>query len=339
MYSHKKFTLGESNPTYQLTGSDGSRYVLRKKPPLKLINKKIHWIEREYKILHALKNSGVPVPDVYCLSVDESVIGTPFYIMEFLDGRVSEAWELPGVSPEDRKDMWMDATRNLAKLHTLDVRTLDLKNFGQPARFYERQLSTITAITEAQAQIKDAATQKPIGPIMHSDELFSFFKTHRKRPREMTTLIHGDFKIDNIVFHKTEPRVIGFLDWEISSFGHPISDLAHFLTCNVAASVGVINRRSSLFIVGVTPGLPSADEVLGWYKEFTGWDPRPDLAWASAFDMLKLSVICQGIKARKAFGQSSTAAEEHIKNGNDIAETARRLIVQIEKTNKPRLML
>jgi len=336
-----QFTLGQSNPTYQLRGKDGVRYVLRKKPPLKLISKKMHWIEREFEILNALRDKEVPVPQVYCLCTDEGVIGTPFYIMEFLDGRVFATDELPGVSPEDRKEMWQDAVRNLAKLHTLDVKTLDLEVYGQRTEFYERQLAVITAITKTQSEVKDRVTQAPVGPILHSEKLFSFFRTHRQRPREIVSLLHGDFKMDNIMFHKTEPRVIGIFDWEISAIGNPISDLAHLLSANTVAEMGVMNSRSRPFLAGATPGLPSPGEVLHWYKSYTGWDLRPDFAWASIFSMTKIAVICQGVKARIATGQASgISAEAIVHTGLELAEAARRLIFEIERSERTeRLML
>jgi aminoglycoside phosphotransferase (APT) family kinase protein len=209
---HPQFGFGQSNPTYQLTAADSRRYVLRKKPPGQLVSKTAHKVEREYRIIAALAKTDVPVPKAYCLCEDESVIGTPFYIMEFLDGRIFEDPIIPSVLPDHRRAIWADAVRTLAKLHRIDPRSVGLEEFGKPTGFYTRQVNTCRTICDAQAAVRDVETREAVGPLPHFSQLMQFFADEGQQPADRGTLIHGDFKIDNLVFHKTEPRVIGILE-------------------------------------------------------------------------------------------------------------------------------
>ena len=209
----KQFGYGQSNPTYLLTSRPTSqRFVLRKKPPGRLVSKTAHKVEREYRIIHALRGTGVPAPRAYVLCEDSSVIGTPFYVMEFLDGRIIEDPAMPGVSAQDRTEMWSDAIRTLAKLHSVDARAVNLEDFGKPKGFYNRQIATWRTICEAQARVADAETGEEVGDLPHFDDMMRFFEDAGRQPRDRGTLIHGDYKIDNLVFHRTEPRVIGILE-------------------------------------------------------------------------------------------------------------------------------
>jgi aminoglycoside phosphotransferase (APT) family kinase protein len=210
--THAQFGFGQSNPTYQITAADGQRFVLRKKPPGKLISKTAHKVEREYRIMHALEHTDVKVPKTYCLCEDESVIGTPFYIMEFLDGRIFEDFTMPGVDPEQRTLMWREAVRTMAQLHAVDFRKVGLEKFGKHAGFYSRQIQTWITICANQAAAVDVETKEPVGQLPHFDELVRFFKNEKLQPRDRATLVHGDYKIDNLVYHKTEPRVIGIVE-------------------------------------------------------------------------------------------------------------------------------
>lgn len=207
-----QFGFGQSNPTYQLTAADGTRYVLRKKPPGPLVSQTAHRIEREYRIIRALEKTDVPVPKAYCLCEDESIIGTPFYIMEFLDGRIFEDPVIPSVLPDHRRVIWADAVRTLAKLHRVDPRSVGLEDFGKHTGFYTRQVKTWRAVCDAQAAVRDVETREAVGHLPHFAELMEFFADERQQPADRGTLIHGDFKIDNLVFHKTEPRVIGIIE-------------------------------------------------------------------------------------------------------------------------------
>ncbi|KAI1293121.1 phosphotransferase enzyme family protein [Xylaria venustula] len=304
----KQFGFGQSNPTYQLTSADKKRYVMRKKPPGKLLSKAAHKVEREHRVIAALGPTDVPVPKAYCLCEDESVIGTPFYVMEFLDGRIFEDLAVPGVSAEERTSLWRAAVETLARFHSVDFRKVGLESFGKSEGFYDRQLATWKQICTAQSKAVDVDTKEPVGQIPHFDEMLQFFADKDLQPRQRATLVHGDFKIDNLVFHKTEPRVIGILDWEMSTVGHPLSDLANLLTpFYTQAAKSFSSGSGEAFRPGATPGLPTPDVILAWYQAAAGWDPRPEMHWALAFGIFRSSAICQGIAARYATRQASSA--------------------------------
>ncbi|KAL2863926.1 phosphotransferase family protein [Aspergillus lucknowensis] len=300
----KQFGFGQSNPTYQLIAADGNKFVLRKKPPGKLLSKTAHKVEREYKIIHALEKTDVPVPKAYCLCEDSSVIGTPFYIMEFLDGRIFTDPTIPEVSPEERTALWKDAVRTLAKFHRVDPKAVGLEGFGKPSGFYDRQIATFTTISQAQAQAVDVETKEPVGDLPHFMEMVRFFQDKTAQPKDRGTLVHGDYKIDNMVFHKTEPRVIGVLDWEMATVGHPLSDFSNLTSPYFLEGA---EHQVDRFKPGVVPGLPTRGDCLQWYSEYAGWDPTPEIIWGDAFFSWRSSVIMQGIKARYALRQASSA--------------------------------
>ncbi|KAK0718783.1 kinase-like domain-containing protein [Apiosordaria backusii] len=332
-----QFGFGQSNPTYQLTTPSGDRYVLRKKPPGKLVSKTAHKVEREYRIIAALSTTDVPVPKAYCLCEDDSVIGTPFYIMEFLDGRIFEDPVIPNVLPDHRRAIWADAVRTLAKLHRVDPKSVGLEEFGRHTGFYNRQIETWKQICAAQAAVEDVDTKEQVGQLPFFEELMGFFSDEKGQPGDRGTLIHGDFKIDNLVFHKTEPRVIGILDWEMSTIGHPLSDFANLLTPYYTAFLDPA-RSTHLhpgFLPRATRGLPTREELTELYfsvlepeaknnekstslelslrdAEAVAETRRRELQWAQAFSIFRLAAICQGIAARLARRQaSSEQAKRH----------------------------
>jgi aminoglycoside phosphotransferase (APT) family kinase protein len=189
------------------------KYVLRKKPPGKLLSKTAHSVEREHRIISALSATAVPVPKTYVLCEDSSVLGTPFYIMSFLDGRIIEDPSMPDASSaEERRAMWQDAIRTLAKLHAVDTGAVGLEDFGRRGGFYARQVRTWRTVCNAQASKKDVETGELVGQLPHFDEAMAYFQDPRRQPLDWACLVHGDYKIDNLVFHKTEPRVIGILE-------------------------------------------------------------------------------------------------------------------------------
>ncbi|KAH0543082.1 hypothetical protein FGG08_002596 [Glutinoglossum americanum] len=322
----KQFGFGQSNPTYQLTDSSGKKFVLRKKPPGILLSKTAHKVEREYRIIHALEKTDVPVPKAYCLCTDDSVIGTPFYIMSFLDGRIFEDPAIPGVSPAERTEMWHDAVRTLAKLHRVDPKHVELENYGRPSGFYDRQIATLQTVSESQAKTVDVETGVPVGKIIKFDEMMEFFKEPRIQPQDRGTIIHGDYKIDNVVYHKTEPRVIGVLDWEMSTIGHPLSDLSNLQTPYINAKHPIRPEHPS-FTNTFHPGLPPRDQTIRWYAEHAGWDPRADIGWGDAFACLRNVVIMQGIAARLAQRQaSSEKAREYAEQMPSLGQVAWMLV-------------
>ncbi|KAL1971747.1 hypothetical protein VTN31DRAFT_1835 [Thermomyces dupontii] len=325
----KQFGFGQSNPTYLLTAADGQKYVLRKKPPGKLLSKTAHMVEREYQIIHALKSTDVPVPKAYTLCEDSSVVGTPFYIMEFLDGRMFADPSFPGVRPDERQELWRSAIHTLAKLHRVDPKSVGLENFGKHSGFYDRQIATLSRVSHAQAQAVDVDTKEPVGELPYFEENVRFFSNKATQPRDRATLVHGDFKIDNLVFHKTEPRVIGILDWEMATIGHPLSDISNLTSPYYLNSTAEFSRET--FRPGVVPGLPTRDECLAWYASEAGWDPRPEIRWGDAFFAFRSSVIMQGIAARYALRQASSArAGEYSQMMKPFALDTHRLVKEVQ---------
>lgn len=347
----KQFGFGQSNPTYQLTSPDGVRYVMRKKPPGKLVSKTAHKVEREHRVIAALGPTDVAVPRAFCLCTDESVVGTAFYIMEFLDGRIIEDPLMPGVSASERKEMWADAVRTLARLHRVDVKGVGLETFGKPSGFYDRQIATWKTICAAQGAVKDVESGQAVGALPHFEEMMGFFGDKGSQPRDRGTLMHGDFKIDNLVFHKTEPRVIGILDWEMSTVGHPLADLANFLTpfyTSTSPTPELLPVGNEGFKPGATPGLPTPDEITALYCRTAGWgtasnpDVWPDmtreLQWAQAFNIFRQAAICQGIAARVAVRQaSSPVAMKYADGVKPLAEFAWDLVREADKGGRARL--
>ncbi|TGZ81809.1 phosphotransferase enzyme family protein [Ascodesmis nigricans] len=290
----QQFGYGQSNPTYLLTAADKSKFVLRKKPPGTLLNPTAHAVEREYRVLHALKDTDVPAPKTIALCTDTKIIGSAFYIMEFVSGRIFANPAIPDVSALDRRQMWISALQTLGKLHLLNYKSVGLETYGKPAGFYSRQLKTLSTISQAQAQTKDVKTNQIVGEIPGFRELTSYFAA--TQPQDRTTIIHGDYKIDNLIFHPTEPRVIGILDWELSTLGHPLSDLCNLMSPYVNPGA---TPEGPTFMSGAYDGLLPRDEAVKIYEE--------GLKWGDAFGFLRNAVITQGITARNARGQASSA--------------------------------
>ncbi|KAM5431224.1 hypothetical protein MferCBS31731_007964 [Microsporum ferrugineum] len=328
----KQFGFGQSNPTYQLISADGQKYVLRKKPPGKLLSKTAHRVEREYQIIHALEQTDVPVPKAICLCEDDSVIGTPFYIMEFLDGRIFVDPSMPEVGPEERRQLWKAAVQTLAKFHRVDPKAIGLEKFGRSGGFYDRQIATFKSIHRAQAQTADVDTGVPVGDLPHFDGLTNFFSTKAEQPVDRSTFVHGDYKIDNMVFHRTEARVIGVLDWEMATVGHPLSDL-----CNLTGPYANIEGgpAETRFNAACTDGLPTREECVRWYGEVAGWDPTKELGWGDAFHAFRGSIIMQGIAARYALRQASSArAKEYASLMSPLAQKAWEKVLQLKQSSK-----
>ncbi|KAK3821466.1 MAG: kinase-like domain-containing protein [Benniella sp.] len=301
-----QFKLGQSNPTYLLTDANNVRYVLRKKPAGALLSSTAHAVEREYRILKALgEKTDVPVPKVYTLCEDVSVIGTPFYVMEFLQGRIFSDITLPKLPFEERRLCWISAVDTLAKLHKVDHVAIGLESYGKPSGFYRRQIGSLSKVAAAQASAKNAEGA-PVGPIPGIDELAEWFKKYEVK--DSTSIVHGDYKMDNLVFHPTEPRVIGILDWELSTIGHPFSDLANLVNPYYVPEMSG-NPMGGLKGIPIADlPVPPVDVLLERYCQQTS-RPFPIENWmfCIAFSFFRLSVILHGIKARVARGQASSA--------------------------------
>ncbi|KAK4695197.1 hypothetical protein P7C71_g2508, partial [Lecanoromycetidae sp. Uapishka_2] len=217
----------------------------------------------------------------------------------------------------DSLSRWHDAVRTLAKLHRVVPNSVGLANFGKQSGFYNRQIKTFSAISSSQAQAVDVETHQPVGKIPHYDDTVEFLRDPQTQPQDRGTLIHGDYKIDNLVYHKIEPRVIGILDWEMSTIGHPLSDLSNLLSPYTFAvdppTSALSTRMNSAFSPSNhTPGLPSRSQCIQWYAETAGWDPGPEVDWGDTFATFRNGVIMQGIAARYALRQASSEKAKEI---------------------------
>ncbi|PHH61938.1 hypothetical protein CDD82_2068 [Ophiocordyceps australis] len=311
----KQFGFGQSNPTYQIRSATGQRFVMRKKPPGKLVSQTAHQVEREWRVMSALHQTRVAVPKTYALCQDSGVIGTPFYVMEFLDGRIFQDMAMPEVGAGEREAMWRAAVEMLAELHRVDVARVGLTGFGRGDGFYDRQVKTWRTVCGKQEAVVDVESGVAVGRLPYFEELVGFFGDGRMQPRDRAGLVHGDYKIDNVVFAKTEPRVLGILDWEMSTIGHPLSDVCNLLMPFYLAQDATISRLSSshaAMLPGRTPGLPPPPQLLAWYARVSGYDAAPDLKWGMAFNLFKMAAVFQGIAARYAQRQASSAQAKQV---------------------------
>ncbi|KNG44136.1 phosphotransferase enzyme family domain protein [Stemphylium lycopersici] len=297
-----KIGYGQSNPTYFVDDAAKTRYILRKKPSGTIISPVAHQVDREYKVLKALGTiEGFPVPKVYCLCMDADIIGTAFYVMEFVRGRIITDPNLSTLPVQDRRLAWKSVISTLAWLHSIDPDAIGLSSFGKKENFYKRHCSTFSRIEAQQAQVRDVKTGQVLGRAhAHFDEIVDYVRRHA--PEERSSIVHGDYKFDNIVLHPTEPRVVAILDWELSTLGHPLMDVVY--------AVGPYwNRASKSGISGgavkarddqgdevydernlEANGLPSMEELLDVYTQRAGWDPRCD-KWevAKIFHLMRAS--------------------------------------------------
>uniref|UniRef100_A0A8C1W8A1 Acyl-CoA dehydrogenase family member 11 n=1 Tax=Cyprinus carpio TaxID=7962 RepID=A0A8C1W8A1_CYPCA len=282
----QQYRAGQSNPTFYIETAD-KRYVLRKKPPGELLPG-AHKIDREYAVQKALYSVGFPVPHPVLYCTDTHVIGTEFYIMEHVQGRIFRDLRLPGVSVAERTALYVAAVETLAKLHSLDVSSLDLLGYGKGKGYCKRQVSTWTKQYKASAHKEIPAMDKL------SDWLSHNLPTN---DNEMS-LVHGDFRIDNLIFHPTEARVLAVLDWELSTTGQPLADLAYFL---------MPHYWPSHYKVISTMGIPSPDDLISIYCHRRGIpNSLPQQNFFIAMAIFKMAAIAQGIYARHLLGNASS---------------------------------
>lgn len=221
-----------------------------------------------------------------------------------LSGVNCEEQQHSKLSSKANKHRWHDALRTLGKLHRVDPKSVGMEKFGKPNGFYDRQIATLTRISQTQAGAVDVDTKETVGELPHIGENVRFFSHKASQPDDRSTFVHGDYKIDNLVFHATESRVIGILDWEMATIGHPLSDI-----CNLTSPwhMDTTEGKAAVFQPGRTPGIPARAQALEWYAQAAGWDPRADVSWGDAFFFFRSSVIMQGIAARYALRQASSA--------------------------------
>jgi aminoglycoside phosphotransferase (APT) family kinase protein len=286
----ERISGGQSNPTYFVTsGSD--RFVLRKQPPGPLLPS-AHAIDREYRVLTALKETGVPVPPTVLYCEDAGIIGTPFYLMERLDGRVFHDTALPGVPPAERASMYRSMAETLARLHNVDPRAIGLSDFGRHEGYFARQISRWSRQWQTARTREDA----------HIEALIDWLPGHIPAD-ETLAIVHGDFRIGNLMFHQTEPRVIAILDWELSTLGHPLADLAHVLMAweSRPEEYGGITGLDL-----ATMGIPEAHTFEETYYNVASHTQRLT-AFHRAFAMFRWSLIFEGIAFRARSGSAAGA--------------------------------
>jgi aminoglycoside phosphotransferase (APT) family kinase protein len=288
----QQFKGGQSNPTYKLL-TPTQNYVLRRKPPGALLAS-AHAVDREYRVITALHGVGFPVARTFGLCMDESVIGTAFYVMDCVDGRVIWDTRFPDV-PIDTRAAYFDAMNaTIAQLHTIDYAAIGLADFGKTGNYFERQIGRWSK----QYLADDAA-----GRLADMDKLVEWLPAHIP-PGDESTIVHGDYRCDNMIFHPTEPRVLAVLDWELSTLGHPLADFTYHL---------MMYRMPP----GITAGLvgadlralriPSEDEYVAAYCRRTGRAGVGNLGFYMAFNMFRLAAIIHGIRGRVARGTAASA--------------------------------
>ncbi|KAJ5648692.1 hypothetical protein N7490_005064 [Penicillium lividum] len=313
----KKIGYGQSNPTYFLDDAAGTRFILRKKPQGPLISPVAHQVDREYKVLKALGTvKGFPVPKVFDLCLDTSVVGTAFYVMEFVNGRIITDMEMKELSPADRRKAWFSAIETLSWLHSIDPDAIGLEQYGSKSNFYARHCKTWSRIEAQQAAVKDRKTGTTLGRAHpRYDEISDHVRNNL--PGDRYAIVHGDFKFDNLILHPTEPRVIAILDWELSTIGHPLMDLVFLVSPFFHDYARVAQPDSSSSESSYKPepegpnGIPEMDELLGHYAQIVGFDLRNDGGgkdWETAtiFQYLRAGTISHGIQARTISGQASS---------------------------------
>jgi len=305
----KKFGYGASNPTYFVTTSVGQKYVLRKKPPGNLI-KGAHAVEREFRVMKALGDHGFEVPKMLILCEDSTVIGTPFYVMNYVKGQISDNG-LQKLPVAHRRPALLAIVNALAKLHRFDPVKLGLMErgtaFGQSGGFYDRQIKTMTRTSENQV----ARSEGKVAPLESMTELLSQFAAHM--PEDRSCVIHGDYKADNVLLSDGDgvPRVLAIVDWELSTIGHPLSDLANL--CLPYHHLGDLGTFLNYGPYDESDGCPTEAEVHKAYCDATGVPyPIPDWIFFIAFACFRLGVIVQGVAMRAATGQGSQAGGDEV---------------------------
>ena len=310
----QQFGGGQSNPTFLLT-SAGLRFVMRKKPPGKLL-KSAHQVDREYRIMKALADTDVPVPRMVALCEDESVIGTAFYVMEYLEGRIFRDPQMPGASRAERAAVYDSMNDVLARLHKVDFATIGLSDFGRPGNYFERQISRFIQ------QYRAAQTDQ----IPEMEELISWLPGNIP-VEDSVSIAHGDYRLENTIFHPTEPRMIAVLDWELSTIGHPLADLAynclgyHYINPRQGGLVGIDHAAT---------GIPTEAEHVRRYCERTGRGPIDKWPFYVSFSLFRLASISQGVYKRGLDGNASSETAAQFGNTCQLlAQNAWRLAQQV----------
>jgi len=293
----EQFGQGQSNPTF-LLGSGDREWVLRKKPPGKLLPS-AHAVDREYRVIRALQDTDVPVPEACLLCEDDTVIGTPFYVMKRAEGRIFRNPSMPEVSSSDERSAIFEAmNENLAKLHRVDLKAVGLEDFGKSGNYMSRQVDRWTRQYEA------SKTDE-----IESMESLIRWLNENIPDDETTTIVHGDYRLENMVIHPTEPRVIAILDWELCTLGHPLADLAYnCMLYHFPAGSGTNLGLGGLDLQAL--GIPSEADYVDAYCRRMGRGPIPNWRFFLAFSIFRVAAIVQGVYKRGLDGIASSAKAE-----------------------------
>lgn len=308
--SVEQFKGGQSNPTYKLV-TPGRSYVLRRKPPGEIL-KGAHAVEREARVLSALGETGFPVAKIYGLCTDDSVLGSWFYVMEMVEGRIFWDATFPGVSRDERPAYFDAMNATIARLHGVDYKAIGLEDYGKPGNYFARQIGRWT-----RQYLEDGDAGR--NPDM--DRLVKWLPAHIPDGDE-TSIVHGDFRCDNMIFHPSEPRVIAVLDWELSTLGHPLADFAyHAMMYQMPPAIVAGLAGADLEALNI----PSEQDYVTAYCQRTGRDSIPGWGFYIAFNYFRLAAIFHGIKGRVARGTAASAhAQERAASFPVLAALARK---------------
>ena len=288
-----QFNGGQSNPTYKLS-TPNQNYVLRRKPPGILLPS-AHAVDREYKVITALHGQGFPAPRTFGLCKDDSIIGTWFYVMDCVDGRVIWDATFPDVAREDRRAYFDAMNETIADLHKIDIAKAGLSDFGKPGNYFARQIARWS---------RQYVEDPEAGRVPSMDKLVEWLPANIPDGDE-TAVVHGDYRCDNMIFHKTEPKVLAVLDWELSTLGHPLADFSYHLMMYrmpPTSTTGLMGNDLAAL------NIPTEDEYVAAYCARTGRDGIPNLDFYVAYNMFRLAGIIHGIRGRVVRG---TAANAH----------------------------
>lgn len=311
----EKTPTGQSNPTFILKAGSGE-YVLRRKPPGQLL-KSAHAVDREFRVIRALADSDVPVPTAHVLCEDEDVIGAMFYVMDRAPGRILFDPALPSVDNEQRAKMYDDMNRCLAALHLVDYKAAGLEDFGKPGSYFARQFGRWTK------QYRASETET----IADMETLIAWLEARVPADDSRTSIVHGDYRIDNLIYAPDRPEVVAVLDWELSTLGHPIADLAYQIMQGrlppgeIGRGLAGVDRKAL--------GIPTEREYVERYLTRTGVSEAPELPFATAFSFFRICAILQGVKKRGLDGNASNP-EAAARMGDKIPVMAKLAVEMVE---------